>query len=480
MRPMRRGFRLVFVALLFLATVAIFFAGQRDNPPGFYLDEASIGYNALLIAHTGADEHGERFPFYFRAFGEYKNPTYIYVLAGVFRFMEPSNLVARRTAAIIGFLGALAMGLLAWRITGRRWIVAVTFLTSLFTPALFEISRLAFEVCCFPVVLALFLILAHTASMRPRWSARLVVSIAATLVLLTVTYSIGRLLAPLLVAGLGIFLTRERFRAWIAIGVLYAIFGVIPLLIFQHRHNRALTQHFRDMTYLNGATAAPAISGFEQHFADNLLPLGMSLMGDPNDRHHVQHSGGSILLMTFIAVAIAVVATFRERDRWLLFLCYGTLASVVPSSLTIDRYHTLRLVAYPVFLIALSISALQRLRWKPLAAALVAVGVVQATYFLIVFHERGRARGDAFEVGSRQVVNGLIDLKERPIYLPQGPMYALAYWYGAQRGLSANAFAILPAGTWPPPGSLLMTDGDCDRCELLLANGRYRAYRTPR
>lgn len=477
---MQRGVTSALLVLLFLVSAALFFAGQRSNPPGFYLDEASIGYNALLIARTGSDEHGQRFPLYFRAFGEYKNPTFIYVLAGVFRFLDPTNLVARRTAAFMGFLGAVAMAFLAWQVSRRRWIVAVTLLTSLFTPALFEISRLVFEVCCYPLVLALFLILVYAASTRARWSVALVMGISAMLVLLTLTYSIGRMLAPLLLGGLVFFLTRDRLRGLIAISVLYGLFAVVPLLVFQHNHNRALTQHFRDMTYLNNATAAPAISGFEQHFVDNLLPLGMSLVGDPNDRHHVQNSGGSILLMTFIAVVIAARAAWRERDRWLLYLCYGTLASVVPSSLTIDRYHSLRLVAYPVFLIALSIAAFQRLRSKPLIAAVLAVGFVQTAYFLIEFHTRGQARGDAFEVGSRQVVNRLLDMKERPVYVPEGPIYIFGYWYGAQRGVSADAFATLPARTWPPAGSIAMAGADCDRCELLIQVGSYRGYRIQR
>ncbi|MBV8301108.1 MAG: hypothetical protein JOY68_04205, partial [Candidatus Dormibacteraeota bacterium] len=47
-------------------------------PPGMYIDEASIGYNAWAIAHYGVDEHGFTMPLYFQAFGEYKNPVYVY------------------------------------------------------------------------------------------------------------------------------------------------------------------------------------------------------------------------------------------------------------------------------------------------------------------------------------------------------------------------------------------------------------------
>ena len=51
----------------------------------------------------GVDEHGVRFPLFFRAFGEDKNPTYIYVLAAVLKVTGPSNLAARRLSAFLGW-----------------------------------------------------------------------------------------------------------------------------------------------------------------------------------------------------------------------------------------------------------------------------------------------------------------------------------------------------------------------------------------
>ena len=49
--------------------VVVYFYDVPKNPVGFFVDEASIAYNAHTIAQTGADEHGYRFPLYFRAFG---------------------------------------------------------------------------------------------------------------------------------------------------------------------------------------------------------------------------------------------------------------------------------------------------------------------------------------------------------------------------------------------------------------------------
>jgi len=37
------------------------------------------------------------------------------------------------------------------------------------------------------------------------------------------------------------------------------------------------------------------------------------------------------------------------RDPWWRFILFGTLISVVPGALTLDQFHSLRLVAYPIF-----------------------------------------------------------------------------------------------------------------------------------
>ena len=72
------------------------------SPPGLYVDEASIGYNAWTIAHFGVDEHGIHFPLFFEAFGEYKNPVYVYAVAALVRFLPLTVAVERFPAAIFG------------------------------------------------------------------------------------------------------------------------------------------------------------------------------------------------------------------------------------------------------------------------------------------------------------------------------------------------------------------------------------------
>jgi len=80
----------------------VYFAGVPNHPPGFYIDESSIAYNAYLVSETARDEHGQRLRLYFRAFGDYKNPTYIYLRAGLFKLTGPGITGARLLSAALG------------------------------------------------------------------------------------------------------------------------------------------------------------------------------------------------------------------------------------------------------------------------------------------------------------------------------------------------------------------------------------------
>src|SRR5215213_3562563 len=222
----RRGAaRVLLPALLLLAAGFAFYArGAATNPPGFFIDESSIAFNAHAISETGRDEHGEPFPLYFRAFGDYKNPVYVYVLAALFRVTGPSVTAARLLSAALGALTALVLALLGARMSGSRAVGLFTWLTALLTPWLFELSRLVLEVAAYPLAVALLLLLLWRASRRESWELTDALAVALALALLTYTYSIGRLLAPLLAAGLFLFATtRARLRSVLKTLALYAL-----------------------------------------------------------------------------------------------------------------------------------------------------------------------------------------------------------------------------------------------------------------
>src|SRR3989304_5241154 len=143
-----------------------------SNPPGFYRDESAVAWNALSIARSGDDEFGASWPLFFQSFGDYKSPSYIYLLAGVFKVASPSILAARFVSAALGLLAVALLGLLAARVSGRTGVGAAVLLFAALNPWLFEVSRLVFEVALFPLVLVAFLVVLRRAQERSRWSRR--------------------------------------------------------------------------------------------------------------------------------------------------------------------------------------------------------------------------------------------------------------------------------------------------------------------
>jgi len=98
------GLKWVYILLIMLIATWVRIYHLDEIPLGLYTDEASIGYNAYSISQIGKDEHGQVFPLFFKAFGEYKNPVLIYFAAILIKFFGPSIYILRLTPSILGIL----------------------------------------------------------------------------------------------------------------------------------------------------------------------------------------------------------------------------------------------------------------------------------------------------------------------------------------------------------------------------------------
>src|SRR5207244_3563619 len=60
--------RLLAMVLGFALLYVFYIDGIATNPPGYYVDESAISYNAYCIAKTGKNEFGSRLPLFFRVY----------------------------------------------------------------------------------------------------------------------------------------------------------------------------------------------------------------------------------------------------------------------------------------------------------------------------------------------------------------------------------------------------------------------------
>lgn len=471
--------------------LAFYLVSVFTTRAAFFIDEASIAYNALMIARTSADEYGARWPLYFRAFGEYKNPIYIYLLAVLYKIFGPSTLLARLFSAGLGFAAALLLGQLSGRVTQQTVIGIIVAVTALLTPWLFEVSRLVFEVALFPLALVLFLLALERAQARARWSGFDILRLGLTLALITYSYSIGRLFAPLLALGLLLFTNRARFISILQTWLCYAVL-LTPLFIFQWRQPGALGGRFSELTYLTPTSSWFEVAlEFVKHYLSNLNPLSLLLSGDPNRLHHIPGMG-SLLAVPFLLAVGGVVLVIRHQfqNAWWRFALYGLLISAVPASLTKDDLHTLRLIPLPIFLLLFTAPALawlwesgQSMLRRHATILLLSVMALQAVLFQWQYYKISPRRD--VDYGYQRVLDAALATAQRPLYVIADNWgnfgYIHAYWQAVLQGTDTSHLVRLADVDLAPAHAVVISEiasYRCTNCKIIKRLGPYLAYVT--
>ena len=147
------------VAIIALG-IAVRIVNITENPPGFFTDEAAIGYNAYTILTSGKDEYGESWPLLFRSFGDYKLPVFVYSVVPFVAIFGLTELAVRLAGATYGTLAIFTTFLLGSILFRRRSIGLAAALFLAITPWHIHYSRTGFgEMISFLPLLTLALYL---------------------------------------------------------------------------------------------------------------------------------------------------------------------------------------------------------------------------------------------------------------------------------------------------------------------------------
>jgi hypothetical protein len=525
----RRRLRILLWFVGLAGLFAVYTYGLSRNPPGFYVDESALAYNAYCVSRTGAGEFGPRFPIYFQFFADswsqYVSPTQVYLLSIVFRVLPPSILLARIFAAFWVFLACLLLGVLARRITGQLKVGILVTAMGLVMPWLFEVSRLLLEPHFVPMAVTLLLLAVYHAQTKEKWTWREIVMLAGALTLLTYCYQGGRLLVALMALGLLFFATsKERVVGIIKTWFLYGV-TLLPMFIFNRNHPGALTKRLYEVSYFRpGVPLKDVFSQFLKRYLEDQSLTSLLTLGDYHPRHHVPGAGGALFFAIFIlaSIGLAIVLARRWRDPWWQFVLFGLAASIVPGAISVEPFHGMRLIAYPVFLLLLTIPAFEWLvgrgevksdlalspadedgktlaeqpqppgrrvaedGWPRsvrlgLLGLLLALTCVEAYRFQVVFRRQGPNRSFDFDVPYKAAYDAAIKQPSRPIYLEDGkwgPGYIHALWYATVEKRPRSQFVHLKPGARPPPGSVVISSAEgCQRCERIMQAGVYQVYK---
>jgi hypothetical protein len=377
------------IGLLAALVVVRNFVDLSGSPPGLYVDEASIGYNAWTIAHFGVDEHGIHVPLFFEAFGEYKNPIYIYAVAALVRFVPLTIAVERLPAALFGLAVVGFLTAAAWRMTGSRAIALGTLAVTAFTPWLAIESRVGFETISMVALMSAALWCLSCRHPTPRQFG-----IAGVFLALAIYgYTTARLEILLITIALAIAWGLAKapgwWRALVPVVAGYVVLGVYGLL-----SPGALTGRFGLISiWADGSPLSVVVNRFLANYVTYFSPGFLFLQGDLNPRQNTE-IGGMLLWVTGPLLLAGIAVCWERRGEPLVrFTVAGIVLAPIAAALTNNGTpHALRSSGMLPFLVVLAVLGMDGVRRalhgrpgsaRVLATVLAAGLAAQAIFFTV-------------------------------------------------------------------------------------------------
>jgi hypothetical protein len=354
----------IYSVLVLLVIISFAHLFRLDSiPTGLYLDETSIGYNAALITKTGVDEHGVHFPLFFKAFGEYKNPLYIYAAALLFKFFGVSEFNLRFTSFLFYISALIFSTLLVFKIFKKNRIILIYYLLSFgFLPHFFTISRISFEVISQLTFISAVLLLVYLIfeDQNSNSAVNFKVLVCGLVLGLSVyTYSTARLLSFLLLVSIWVFyFNRKNLKKLTSLTLMF-LTSLIPYVVFAINNPEALTSRFNNISYISSSLPLiKKVSTFLSNTITYWSPDYLIKNGDANLRHSIGY-GGVIFTVTFFMFLLGMASILTNKklvfNRFNLFLISNLLFSPLAAILTSDGTpHALRslLLGYYILIIS--------------------------------------------------------------------------------------------------------------------------------
>lgn len=199
-------------------------------PPSPDWDEASLGYDAYSILHTGRDQFGEFLPINLRSFNDYKPSLYAY-------FTIPSIIVfgldvfaVRLPSTIFGILSVLAIFYLVKEIFEKykykNYLALISSFLMAISPLSIQFSRVGFE-SNFGTALNIFAVLFFLKGLKKPW----LLAISAICAGLAVyAYQSEKVFTPLILLVMVLLFRKKLFSTNMKYLVGAFVVGVIVVL----------------------------------------------------------------------------------------------------------------------------------------------------------------------------------------------------------------------------------------------------------
>lgn len=384
-------------------------------PLGFYQDESAIGYNAYSVMLTGKDEHGISFPLYFKSFGDYKLPVYIYATIPAIKLFGMTEFAVRFPSAIFGFLTLLASYFFIWEITRKRIIALITVGFLAINPWSLHYNRATFEVSITLFFFVVGALLLHSSFQRKKtWTLFL-----GTLcfIISLYSYNLTRLLSPLLYLLCIFSFSKKRTitKKEIIITAIGSFLALIPFvitlfgkggfasaggtLIFSSAVVKAPLIEMR--SYLVGSPfvishfllniPTQLVWQYVQNLTEYLSVSFFFISGSSHGNHGIGNFGQFYLFELPLFVA-GIVFCIKEKYPWRYFILGWIILTIAVAALTRDIPQATRsfFLIIPVELLsAVGLVHLwnyfMSIKNKRLTISLILIGIVFISYDVLFY-----------------------------------------------------------------------------------------------
>jgi 4-amino-4-deoxy-L-arabinose transferase-like glycosyltransferase len=370
---------LIFFAIIFLGAFFRFYRLDQ-SPLGLYVDEAAIGYNANSILETGKDEYGKAFPIFFRSFGDYKMPLYIYSSVLPIKIFGLNIFAVRFNSAFFGILTIAVIYFLTRVLFPRKgvWFGLLTALVLAIAPLPVFFSRMGLEVS-----LALFLLLLALLLQLISFSQKslpLMILSSLSYAFSAYTYHAERFLAPMLFAFVTLILFFKFHLGLKKILISWLLFLALlspQIFLFNSAAGQARIKSLEN----KGSHLKNSLSLYLAYFS----PRNLFLDSDPDRQRSLPELSVFYPWMCLpLLIGFYVLLRKKEEGIGKMVLMIFLLLSPIPASLAKDPFSSFR--AFPfvfpyILIISLGLEKLFFLFKKKIIFLCLAFLIIGASLF---------------------------------------------------------------------------------------------------
>lgn len=370
--------KILFIFIVLIA-IALRFWQLGNIPPSPDWDEASLGYNAYSLLHTGKDEYGKSFPVILRSFDDYKPALYAYLIIPFINIFGLNTFSVRLPSAIFGIIVVVTVYFLVRELFERyKYKEQLSLLSSFLlaiSPWHLQFSRIAFEAQV-GLSLNLLALLFFLKGLRNNFFL-IFFSIFAGLSIYV--YQSEKVYLPILFFVLALIYAKDLLKTskiWLILAVSAGIIMCVPMISALLSNSNSLMRAkgvsvFSDQTrfLMKNAQkyaedkenndflgiivdnrrieyAKTIISGYISHYDFNWLFVKSDI-----ERHHAPGMGLIYLFeLPFILIGIYILFfwPFSIKTKLSIFAIF--LIAPIPASITSGVPHSVRTINFlPTF-----------------------------------------------------------------------------------------------------------------------------------